>query len=122
MRVHELNTRAAHSRAKSFTSMSKQWTNFVATLQEMQPHPFGNFAPAPVPCPKCPYTVQVFGTLHYKYDGSNMFLGQEAPRPDDVEPLHHVDVKKIPWLRTVRDAPVRTPLGCRWCSDGRCSG
>ena len=93
---------------------SDSWRGFVTGLKEMQPHPFSGFTPVPVPRPRCPHTVEVCGTLHYRFDGSNMFLIDKPPRPDDEEPWRRTDATKAPWIRTTRTEPVQTPLG--WSS------
>ncbi len=87
------------------------WRDFVATLKEMQPHPFDSFTPVAVPRPNCPRTIQVCGTTRYSHDGCNMFLQPKPPRPDDVEPFHRINTRSTPWILNVRNAPVQTPLG-----------
>lgn len=87
------------------------WRDFVATLSEMQPHPFDGFTPVAVPRPNCPRTVQVCGTSRYHHDGSNMFLQLKPPKPDDAEPSHCIDATTAPWIGHVRTAPVQSPPG-----------
>ena len=87
------------------------WTDFAATLEEMSPRPFDGFTPVPTPQPVCCETIVIGKTLRYRFDGSNLFLLDDAARPDDPKPSRRFDENTIPWLRTVRTDPVRTPLG-----------
>lgn len=87
------------------------WTGFAATLDEMRSQPFAGFTPVPTPRPMCAETVLVCGALGYEFDGSNLFLLDERETREMIEPAHRVDAKTVPWLRSMRTDPVRTPLG-----------
>lgn len=89
--------------------MPQNWIEFAATLREMRPHPFADFAPVRTPPPDCPNTVRVSKTLSYSTNGSNMFLLDEPLQPDGREPEQTIYKPKSPWIRTARTQPVQRP-------------
>ena len=87
------------------------WTGFTATLQEKRARPFTGFNPVETERPRCPETALIDGTLRYEFDGSNLFLLDTVGGPKHSEPSRRVDESTVPWIRSVRTDPVRTPLG-----------
>jgi hypothetical protein len=90
---------------------TKSWTDFVATLEEMQPYAFDGFTPVQPPRPVCPHTVEIGGATRYRYDGSNLFLIDRPTQPDDEEPCKRINASNTPWIRIARTEPIQTPLG-----------